>query len=165
MNLLALDLATSTGWATWHNNATSFGSALFKGSVGEALSAYQRWLTDLAGPLSEGGLTIVYEAPWVGPKTHQQVARKLQGLAVVTDVVAHDIGCEAFEVLNPPVILHFTGSAGGKRKERKARTIGAAKDRGFDVQNDDEADAIAILDYAAHCLGIKTNIPDGLLFT
>jgi hypothetical protein len=163
-SILALDLATQTGWAAWHKHVTSVGSAHFKGTVGEALNAYQLWLIERAGPLCEGGLVIVFETPWVGPKTHQDVARKLQGLAGVTEMVAHQLGVRCMEANNASVLLHFTGKGGGKRKEKKARTITACNERGFHPRNDDEADAIALLDYAAHYLRVKTDIPEGPLF-
>ncbi len=164
MNILALDLATSTGWATWHHHVTSFGSAQFKGKVGPALHAYQLWLIERAGLLCEGGLVIIFETPWIGRKTHQQTARKLQGMAAVTDMVVHQLGCRSFECLTAQVLKHWTGNGGGKRPEKKARTIAACNARGFNPSNDDEADALALLDYAAHCLNIKTDIPEGPLF-
>ncbi len=164
-SILSLDLATQTGWAKWQSHVTSVGTVCFRGSVGRALHAYQLWLIEQAGPLCEGGLVIAFETPWVGPKTHQDVARKLQGLAAVTEMVAHQLGARCLEGNNSSVLLHWTGKGGGKRPEKKARTMAACEVRGFHPQNDDEADALALLDYPAHFLKVTTDILEGPLFS
>jgi hypothetical protein len=61
---------------------------------------------------------------------------------------------EIGQVANATLFKHFTGSGrapgatrGERRRERKRMVIAAAKFRGWNVGNDDEADALAGLDY------------------
>ncbi len=167
MNILALDLATVTGWASWREGTLGFGTVRFGGDVGSALSRFQSWLRDeVRGGFVERPVydQVIFESPWIGPNTSQIVARRLQGLAAVCEMEIYKIpGCECLEVNNSAVVKHFTGVGGGKSKAKKARTIDACQARGINPADDNEADAIAILDYAAHCLGVTTSIPDGAL--
>lgn len=70
-------------------------------------------------------------------------------------------GC--WEANTRTVIKHFTGDGGGKRPERKERVIAECHARGWKPETEDEADALAILDYARHCLGDRTAAPAALL--
>ena len=164
-SILALDLATVTGWAKWRKHVTSFGTVTFGGRgtlFVRVLTSYRDWL---AAQIKEGGFqAVIFESPYVGPRTHQATARVLLGLAAVTELVCNDHGVRCMEANNASVLKHWTGRGGGKRKDKKARTLAACNERGFHPRDDDEADALALLDYAAHCLGIKTDIPEGPLF-
>ena len=165
-SILALDVATQTGWAKWHNQVTSVGTVTF-GKRGtplvRVLARYRDWLVDQL----DGGdfQAVAFEAPYIGPHTHQATARVLLGLAAVTELVCDDHDVRCLEANNSSVLLHFTGKGGGKRKDKKARTIEACNDRGFHPQNEDEADALGILDFTAHFLKVKTDIPEGPLFS
>lgn len=166
MHILALDLATVTGWAGWDGSASSAGTATFGGSIGLAFAAYHSWLIKKIQAFSDGEArpVIVFETPWVGSHTHQETARKLMGFAVVTEMVAHELSCRCLEVGTKTIIRHFTGAGGGKRADKKARVVAACRARGIEVSDDNEADALALLDYAAHCCKVKTDIPPGPLF-
>ena len=164
-SILALDLATRVGWARWHKRVTSFGSKQLPSAgelVGRYLDYFDRWfLVQLAEVMPA---MVIFDPPWVGPKTGQDAARCLIGLASVVEMRCYQQEIACREAHNQTVLKHWTGQGGGKRKDKKARTIAACNARGFHPRNDDEADALAILDYAAHCLGIKTDIPEGPLF-
>lgn len=166
MNILALDLATVTGWAGWDGSASSAGTVTFRGSIGRAFSTYHRWLGRKISRFTDGEArpVVVFEKPWVGRNTHQDTARKLMGFAVVTEMVAYEFACRCLEVDTNTVMRHFTGAGGGRRADKKARVIAACLARGIDVSDDNEADALAILDYAAHCCKVKTDISLGPLF-
>jgi hypothetical protein len=127
------------------------------------LDRFQGWLTKRIEAME--GPVIVFETPWVNGRTHQKTARLLLGMAAVTELTAHQLECRCMEATTTVVFQHFTGIANAKRREKKKLTIAACEARGFRPMDDNEADAIALLDYAAHCLGIKTDIPDGPLFT
>lgn len=166
MNLLALDLATVTGWAGWNGSPTSFGTVKFRGETGLAFAAYHSWLVKKINEFTDGENrpVIVFEKPWVNASTSQDTARKLMGFAVVTEMVAHELECRCLEVGTKTVMRHFTGAGGGKRADKKARVIAACLARGLEVCDNNEADALALLDYAAHCFKVKTDIPPGPLF-
>lgn len=178
MNLLALDLATQVGWMLREvDRPIRFGSIPFRGPLGPALSAYRKWLIERLDQATKP-IRVVYEMPFVGGKppkkdgaggsrghTSQAVARKLMSMAGITDMVASEIpgvDPEPWEVNNASVRKHFIGIGRGKREVLKAKTMAEAIRRGFNVGNDDEADAIAVGDYAAHCFKLPGLTPGGL---
>lgn len=173
MRILSLDLAGVTGWATWNGAVTAFGSVAFKGELGKVCHELHLWLIERASQLEAGkivrpgeddGLIFVYEKPMIGPKTHLFTAERLFGLIAITNMTAHQLGAEIWHANTMRVAKHFTGHGGGKRKERKERCLAACRARGFNPEDDNAAEALAILDFAAHQCGIRTDIPDGPLF-
>lgn len=163
--LLALDLATSTGFALRSaNGLIQSGSQRFqKGlAVGPFLIAYERWLAESLTVWQPE--VVAFEAPWVGGVTHQDTARKLMCLAGVTEMACLKAPSvqRHFEANNASVRKHFLGKGRGDRKELKRLAIDACRARGWDPENDDEADALALLDYLAHC--INEPITAGPLF-
>ena len=77
----------------------------------------------------------------------------LFGFAAITHMVGHRQRVIVRPALNPTAVKHFTGDGGGKREVRKARVMAECLARGWRPETQDEADALAILDYARHCLG------------
>ena len=164
-SIISLDLATRVGWARWHRRVTSFGTKQLPkaGELGgRYLDCFDRWFLDQLAEVAPA--LVIFDPPWVGPKTSQDVARCLIGLASVVELRCYQQEIACREAHNQTVLKHWTGKGGGIRKDKKARTIAACNVRGFHPRNDDEADALAILDYAAHCLGVKTDNPEGPLF-
>lgn len=166
--ILALDLATVLGWAwaskdavhTWPR--TMLEAQAFKPGAG---GLFRSGAHRLAEPGSSDGIVgaayrewleqhlrffqptwIVFEAPL--PPTGSiarrslRTARRLMGLAFLTDVIAHEAGLEAREVHISTVKRHFTGHGNAK----KPAMIAACHARGIDVKSPDEADAVAVLD-------------------
>lgn len=171
MSLLALDLATVTGYAVGdpelHERLTALeaygrgdNAKPFSGShriappgtpLGVFCIRYEDWLGDML--LVHQATHVVFEAPWVGGKTSQDVARKLMGLAILTETVATRAKVPWIrEANNASVRKHFIGKGRGDRKTLKRLTIEACQNRGWEPRNDDEADALALFDYACHCL-------------
>lgn len=177
--ILALDLATRLGWAyagpaameSWPRTAMEAAampsppavSGWFRlpktgPDVGWFLDAYHDFLTsslDLHQPAR-----VVFEAPWVGVKkdrhgnvsqTHQDTARKLLCLAGHTEFVCRRRRIAYREANNATVRKHFIGKGRGDRATLKRLTIDACKARGWSPENDDEADALGLLDYAVAC--------------
>lgn len=168
-SLLTLDLATVTGWAVWrpdgnHPGVQSGTERLPKtgDDVGRFLCAYADWLMPFV-ELERPG-RVVFEAPWIGPQTSQDVARKLLGLACMTEAVCHWQGIPAWEVNNASVRKHFIGKGRGDRRELKRLTMAACRERGWQPEDDNEADALAVMDYAAHCLRLDVPWACGALF-
>lgn len=167
MDVLALDLATNTGWASRREaGVVSFGSFRLPKTgddVGEYLSVFHHWLIDIVACFDTEALAVVFEAPILPKTTGIKVVRKLQGLAAHTEFVCNQLAVSrCMEVNNMSVRKHFIGSGGYKRDEAKRLTVMQCTERGFKPQNDDEADALACLDYACHCLKIPGLVPGGL---
>lgn len=166
-NVLALDLATQTGWASRNDNGSiTFGSFRLPktgDNVGAYLSAFHHWLIEIVDLFDKPSLTVVFEAPILPKTTGIKVVRKLQGLAGHTEFICDQMGVKScMEVNNKSVRKHFIGNGGAKRDDAKRMTIEQCTKRGFRPQNDDEADALAVLDYACHCLKLPGLVPGGL---
>ena len=147
--ILALDLGTTTGWALRSANGpvahgfVSFKSQRFEGG-GMRYLRFRRWLTELK---------TTAEAPQgLGAVYFEEVRRHLGVDA------AHAYGgflatltawCEHHEIPYQGVPVgtikrHATGSgAAGKTK-----IIAAMRERGYDIGDDNEADALALLHWA-----------------
>lgn len=162
ISLLALDLASRVGFAWWDGEEDLLASGAFRAApkgLGTRLFLEQ-WSATLGEVLANARPThIVFETPWVGPKTHQETARKLLGLASELERVCyarHIPEANIYEVNVSAVRKHFTGRgrAKGGRKETKEMVLRECWRRGMRAKDDDEADALAILDYAAALLDI-----------
>ena len=106
--------------------------------VGLFLSTWEDWLRPQVREV--GPSLIVFEAPILAGQTQIATTRKLQGMAGVTEMVAHRAGIECAEVATSQVKKALTGSG----KADKAQMIAAAKAYGFDPKTSDEADAFGI---------------------
>lgn len=153
--VLALDLARQTGFAALRPDGSVASGSKALGPddmrIGPLLSNYAEWLR--CRIIEHMPDVIYYEQPWVGPKTHQKTALMLIGLAALTEMVGHQQRVMVRPALNPTAVKHFTGSGGGKREVRKARVMAECLARGWRPETQDEADAMAILDYARAQLG------------
>jgi len=149
--LLALDLGTTTGWALRvGGGAVMSGSISFRGSRfdggGMRFLRFRGWLNRLHG--DTGGISAIY---------FEEVRRHLG-----TDA-AHLYGgflatltawCEERRIAYEGVPVgsikrHVTG----KGNADKALVIEAVRARGFDPEDDNEADALAILLWAVETRG------------
>lgn len=142
MSILALDLATQTGCCFGapderpelsHVRMPSTGV-----DVGLFLSSWEDWLRPQVAALRPA--LLLFEAPILAAQTQIATTRKLQGMAGVTEMVAHRAGIECAEVATSQVKKALTGSG----KADKAQMIAAAKAYGFDPKTSDEADAFGI---------------------
>ncbi len=155
MRLLALDIATVTGWAAGETSAApSFGHRRIKtdgrnfGLAMCSFSAWLAWIIEWQYPDH-----IVYEKPidTIHGKTRLETKCLLIGLCMHAEYVAYDHGLPISWVNNASVKKHFTGRGGfGKKVDPYPMTV-AAHQRGWMVETHDEADACGIWDYGAHC--------------
>lgn len=148
--ILALDLGTTTGWASLaggivHSGTMTFRTGRYDGG-GMRYLRFQHWLEQLAD--DSGGLTAIY---------FEEVRRHLG-----TDA-AHLYGgflatltawCErrrvAYQGVPVGTIKRF---ATGKGNAGKDAVLAAMRQRGFQPVDDNEADAIAILLWAMETRG------------
>lgn len=179
--ILALDLATVTGWAyadpaaiaAWARtvieaNGTARQPGLISGeesfrspSRGAMLARHYGWLSDMITVYAPR--LIVAEAPLPGGQPSLDNARIAFGLAAQTESVAarHRIGCRDAQIST--VRKHFTGK--GKyptTSAAKAATIDACRLRGWAVRGNNEADALAVLDWAIADEFAKRRFGDGV---
>lgn len=168
--ILALDLATVTGWAhvsplalaSWPKTALEaasmpglpfdVGTQQFPKTgtdVGRFADAFHNWLVSMIEERRPDSL--VFEAPYADSKRHQQTARKLLGLAWHTEWCCLRMGVRCSEANMTEYRKHFTGVGQAKRERMKALVMESCRARGWEVADDNEADAMALLDFAVAC--------------
>ena len=133
MNILALDIATNTGWKT----ATSSGTWNLKPNRGESegmrVVRFKSKVRELIG--LEGITLISYERPAGMHKASIMVASEMVG--VLKDLCI-ELGIE-LACYSATEIKKF---ATGKGNANKDQMIAAARGGGYDPKDDNEADAI-----------------------
>ena len=143
--ILALDLGTTTGWALRGaggmitSGSASFKPGRFEGG-GMRFLRFTRWLDDLGSYAPLGGIWFEEVRRHVGT----DAAHVYGGLMATLTAWAELRGIPYQGVPVGTIKLSWTG----KGNASKAMMIEAAKARGFRVQDDNEADAIAILHWA-----------------
>ena len=148
--VLALDLATTTGWASGRpEGPPEFGSVKFTGSRAQAYRQLRTWLDATWNVRDFQPDLIVYESPAVpsimSGKTNIDTIKRLMGLAEHLEEWAED-KIELREASVSQVRAHFLGR-NMKSKEAKPLTIQRCHERGWRVSGEDEADACALWDY------------------
>lgn len=150
--VLALDLATHLGFAigTPESGVTEFGSHRLPKTGEDAGAfgyAFECWLDSTFSRVEPW--MIFYEKPSLFKKTTPITVLKLNGLAMITEVIAHKRKIDCREVNVEDITTHFCGKGAPRRGDaRKQNTVRVAKGRGFSVANDNEADAVALCDFA-----------------
>lgn len=157
--ILAADLSSHTGWAVGRpGGIVRFGTYHLPSTgdeIGRFLVAFGEWFTAMLD--FESPDIVIYEAPILPRQTTPMTARKLMGLAshlevccLKRDLPHHPIPCR--EVANATVKKFLAGHGFAKKPEM----IAAAKGLGFDVKDDNQADALGIFGYA--CKTLHPNI-------
>ncbi len=155
MKILALDIATSTGWAAGETSAApTFGCYRIQTdgrNFGMAMNDFSRWLDSMIDAYMPD--QIVYEKPitTIHGKTSLETKCLLIGLCMHAESVAYDHGLPISWVNNATVKKHFTGHGGFGKKTKPYPMIVAAHQRGWMVETHDEADACGVWDYGIHC--------------
>jgi crossover junction endodeoxyribonuclease RuvC len=152
--ILALDLATITGYALGDHEGIKLSGARRMPDTGADLyrfgSAFRHWLT--TGLERHRPDRVAFEQPILSKETQLVTCRKLYGLAYHTELICGDLAIPCGEVNMSDWRKHFLGKGyPRKRKDVKAAVMARCRDRGFKFSTDDEAEAIAILDYVLSC--------------
>jgi hypothetical protein len=153
VKILALDLATNTGFAfgdtAWLKpefGSIRFGSrgasypAIFAAALSWASERFLEWQPD----------RIVYEEPlqFRGGRSRGGNDELAHGLPAIMMAVAHLRGCFEIRHATPKQIrLHFIGE-NPKREVAKRKTIVRCRQVGWNVEDDNAADACALWSYA-----------------
>ena len=150
MNILALDLGTTTGWAIHADGAINSGTVGFKPGRfeggGMRFLRFRGWLAELSSTAGSIGAVYFEEV-----RRHAGVdAAHVYGgfLATLTAWAEHG-GIPYSGVPVGTINRHATG----KGNADKEAMIAAARARGFSPADDNEADAIAILFWALETKG------------
>lgn len=151
--LLALDVATVTGWAYGRvpvSAATSTfppkpesGAIMLPGglAVGSLLAKFEDELGALIIRLAPKGMII--EAPILPKFTSHETVRKLMSLAGIAEKLAYQHCIRRRYVVQPAQVKkHWTGKGNAKKPDM----VAACEARGWAVSVHDEADALAIWD-------------------
>lgn len=162
--ILALDLATNVGFALGDVRGVKVSGTRRLPSTGDDLgafaAAFRDWLT--IGLKRHKPTSLVYEQPIMAAgHTTPMTLRKLCGLCWQTELTVRDLknagvlspGFEVSEINMSDWRRHFLGSGNvpSERAKIKAAVMQMCRVRGFHFDSDDEAEAIAILDYAIAC--------------
>lgn len=157
---LALDLATVTGFALGDRSGVIVSGSRRFPSTGDDIGTFGRAFRDwlIVGLQRHKPELVVFEQPMLPTQTNINTLRKLYGLAFELELIAGDrkllglpAGIPCMEVSNGDWIKHFLG-AGNVPRDRDARKKAVVRMcgiRGWHVDEDnDQADALGILDYA-----------------
>lgn len=139
-SILALDVATTTGWALYVDGKIISGSKCFKGNRFEGGGMrYLRFRREFLN-----NFRTVREIWYEEVRRHEGVdAAHAYGGFIAT---LH-AWCEEMAIPYKGVAVgHIKKHATGKGNANKAMMIAAMKSRGFNPIDDNEADALAILD-------------------
>lgn len=152
--LLTLDLATRVGWAVGCMGSDTVGFGAYQlpsadaGEFGRQFHAFDMWLSDMI--TTHDPSHIVMEAVLADRAPGQNAARTLLGLGAITELVAYRREVDVMEVHVSTVRKHFCGSGHAKKDD-----VGfQCRERGWMVADHNAADALAVLSYARHALGI-----------
>lgn len=139
MKILALDMATKTGWAT----KGSSGVENFKKRPGESRGMlfirFDAWLCEIISLLSPD--MIVYERPHARGRAANEV---LNGMLAYLTAACEKNNIQYADCPSTTLKLHATG----KGNASKADMVSAAKKFSIDIIDDNHADALWLLDWA-----------------
>lgn len=162
MAILALDLATKTGWALLDPRTPDrpfLGTVDCSGppgEIGRAAEALRVFLADRHA--MHGGLVhVVYEAQHIAGRVNANTAERLYGLATMAEWFAFKVNAECYKLHIGTWRKHAFGTGHMKRAEAKDRAMLECRALGFDPMNDNEAEAFFILD----CFIAKRNKEGG----
>ncbi|GJE13669.1 hypothetical protein [Methylobacterium longum] len=146
--ILALDLATKTGWAVGSpDSEPRYGTKVLPSTyedIGRFAAAYNEWLLDMI--TLESPALIVFEAPILAGQTTLTTARKLGGLAWHTEFVCNLRQVRCAEHHLQSVKKFFAGSGCAD----KTAMIEAARRHGWDPKDDNAADALGLWACTVH---------------
>jgi len=172
-DILAIDLATTAGYARGKlgDAAPLCGSIAFgrtdRGMTNAVFADALRWITDI---ISDAPPDIVIIEQMLPPeamqgRTSRAVRDRLAGLHGIVRAAAHKHGVgEISEASVGDVRAHFIGQRGLKRYDAKRAVISRCRQLGWDVANDNEADACALWSFACGLLDPSAALRTSPLF-
>jgi Holliday junction resolvasome RuvABC endonuclease subunit len=152
MRILALDLATTTGWAVGGGNVkVRHGTLRLHASSLVGIGGICAELIDRVADLvvAHEPNRVIFEAPMMIGGRSAHTARVLIGLSVAVEIFCYRRSIPCTEERVDTVRSAVLGRARfGGRDEAKLAVMKWAGLVGYKPANDNEADALALLDYA-----------------
>lgn len=157
-NVLALDIATFTGWSMWKSGQDRpfFGSSRLPANpeeVGRPIAALDQMMKDLDasyGPFTD----IVFEAQHIGAKINISTVYRLIGLGAHIEFMVHEwsvkrgVKIRCFKTPISSWRQHFIGrGAAFGKSDPKQMAVAKCEEFGWYTNIPDEAEACGILDY------------------
>lgn len=140
MIILALDIASKTGWAVIdeYGKITRSGTEVFKDKErGAKLSSFMTWLSGMVSTYNPS--CVLVEKPFFrGAGT-----RLLMPMVGIAELMAYRSGAAFLEVSNVTIKKYLTGNA----RAEKDDMIKAIRAKGYNPTDDNEADALALALY------------------
>jgi len=139
--LLTLDLATVLGFTVGPISDRKFMSGHFRlpstgPDIGRFAAAYEDWLHSKLLNVT----SCCFEAPILAGKTQLMTVRKLCGLAYHTELMCTQMSIECREAH----LQSVKKAIGGHGRAQKSDMIRAVQSYGYEVTEENEADAIAV---------------------
>jgi hypothetical protein len=152
-HVLALDLATKTGWAYGQPDSVPKSGSLRFAREGASMAAHlvgcRKWLRDFIAV--NATRLVVFEAPLTPDlmrgRTNIATIRLLIGLAAVVEECLYGRGIDVREARVSDVRAHFLGSNHRKRDAAKLATKDVCTRLGWQAVDDNAADALALWSY------------------
>ena len=150
--ILALDLATNTGWCAGQPAEPNprFGHFTIpptQDDVGRFGIIFEDWLNETIDDLAPA--LVNFEAPILPKQTQPMTVRKLTGLTLLTEMICRKRNIACRETRASTVKKHFAGSG----RAEKSDTMAVCRRYGWRVRTSDEADACALWVYSVSCFG------------
>lgn len=170
--VLALDLATVSGWALWKPGLSKPRANWIKmpdlsdpKNMGPWGKEFLEWFDGFAG--LEGVTDVVIEAPIIAQhrehgaepcptcghvpsNLNMKSTQKLISLVSFAQLAAAIAGAQSTTIARSTVCKHFAGSGKGKRADLKTACYLRCTQKGWNVTSQDMADALATLDWYCH---------------
>jgi Holliday junction resolvasome RuvABC endonuclease subunit len=148
--LLTLDLASRIGWSCGDptDQQFAYGSHQLPKTgedIGEFLRQFRNWLQQAL----DGVSMCVFEQPILPSKTSLITVRKLHGQAGLTELVCLDRKVRCLEQ-NLQNVKTFMGVSRARGVDQKAEMVRCVERYGYEPENDDAADAIALRLFVLH---------------
>lgn len=154
MRILFLDLATTTGYAFGSTAAVEESGTFRFPRTGDDYGTLVWAMLDAFGELSDRLKPdqIGFEAPVMPQKTTIQTLRKLYLMGPMVEAVALKRKIPCFEGGRSEILTHFLGRGYPQQREaRQSHVKNKCTARGWKFADDNEADALAGLDWALAC--------------
>ena len=148
-NILALDVATVTGWAMTIHGSVKHGTLdLPTDDYGHMASVWARWLTDKLFAMD----AVVIERPVMSVASDSLY--RCNGLVFVAHQMAWAQDKRRLEVTSTEWRKFIFGTGRMKTSLAKQRALGWARENGYDPDTADAAEALCILEWAINRGGL-----------
>jgi len=150
VTILALDLGRSVGWAVLQNEITTTGTQEYPQKRGESPGMlylrFGSWLEEMHKIMMKKLGLVIYEQAHHRGGDATQIGVGLQ-TKVMEFCAKYEIECM---IVHTSTLKKFATGNGAASKEKMME---AARAKGYSPANDDEADAVLMLEYARDEIG------------